>query len=130
MIRSKQMDALRLDLMERFEERMVRLATKRFPEQAAQIGPSALPPFIRQSIADAHALSLNQDSAISFYVLLTVAFQPDFLRRKETRWMADFLVDETTAPLTRVELLYEAMREDPACDFFVRALHGSDSHGH
>ena len=108
-LRPAHMDAFRADRILRFEAALVKTVKALFPTEAASIGPANLPEVVHQAVGAAQLLQLDDDFAIRHFVFLSVAFQPDFLTAKKTKWMADFLDDEASSPETRILSLFEAM---------------------
>ena len=96
------METLRTDRIAQFELALVETVKAQFPAEVAALGPPILPAVVKNAVAGAQELHLDDDFSMRNFVFLAVSFQPNFLTAKKTKWMADFLGDQ-------------AVRRKPAC---------------
>ncbi len=109
-IREEQLAALRIPLVRRFDQRLLRHVRTHFQEETENRSDAELLDHIRQALDRALTYGLRKGQDLFKYVNVSMIYGPDFDEREETAWLREYLIDDDVPdPSQRAHRLHEAV---------------------
>ncbi len=104
-IRPEQMAVLSAYMWQRFEERMVRRVKDRCPKETEEMTEEKLQGFVKSAISKGLTYSIELESDLSRWILLTVRKGLDFEQAPAMLWARDILSDHALPGTAKLDLI-------------------------
>jgi hypothetical protein len=91
-IRTEQIQVFRLNMLDRFVDRLLPLLSKQWPERTAQLGAD-FRPLVDSRVNRAISYGIDTEASLARFVNLCFVWGPDFETRPEHAWAMKILKD-------------------------------------